>query len=69
MRLKLVTSVVVAICCVGLAGVGADDSGPVFLRWLVPGNPGDDAIRIYWDASQRGELDARSHSTSRTQTR
>jgi hypothetical protein len=58
MRLKLVTSVVVAICCVGLAGVGADDSGPVFLRWLVPGNPGDDAIRIYWDASQRGELDA-----------
>lgn len=58
MRLKLVASTIVAIWCVGLAGIRADDSGPVFLRWLVPGSPGDDAIRIYWQESQQGLLDA-----------
>ena len=58
MRLKLVASMIVAIWCAGPAGIRADDSGPVFLRWLVPGNPGDDAIRIYWQESQQGLLDA-----------
>jgi hypothetical protein len=29
---------------------------PVFVRWLVPGNPADETIREYWERSQRGEL-------------
>jgi hypothetical protein len=29
---------------------------PVYVRWLVPGDPGDETIREYWERSQRGEL-------------
>lgn len=29
---------------------------PVFVRWLVPGDPGDETIREYWERSRRGEL-------------
>ena len=29
---------------------------PVFVRWLVAGDPGDETIREYWERSQRGEL-------------
>jgi len=29
---------------------------PVFLQWLVPGDPGDETIREYWERATRGEL-------------
>jgi tetratricopeptide (TPR) repeat protein len=50
--------------CVGVAlGVAAAEPGddgkdPVFVRWLVPGDPGDETIRDYWERAERGELSA-----------
>ena len=29
---------------------------PVYVHWLVPGDPGDETIREYWERSRRGEL-------------
>ena len=29
---------------------------PMFVRWLVAGDPGDETIRAYWEAETRGEL-------------
>ena len=29
---------------------------PVYVRWLVPGDPGDETIREYWERYQSGEL-------------
>jgi hypothetical protein len=29
---------------------------PVFVRWLVPGDAGDETIREYWERSRQGEL-------------
>lgn len=34
----------------------AEAKPPVFVRWLVPGDPGDETIRDYWERSERGEL-------------
>jgi len=36
-------------------GKGLPDD-PVFLQWLVPGDPGDETIREYWERATRGEL-------------
>ena len=54
---------IIAGCWLGLAldAAAADpESGepkpPVYVRWLVPGDPGDETIREYWERSQRGEL-------------
>jgi hypothetical protein len=54
---------IIAGCWLGLAfdAAAADpESGepkpPVYVRWLVPGDPGDETIRDYWERSQRGEL-------------
>jgi len=54
---------IIAGCWLGLAFdavAGDPESGeakpPVFVRWLVPGDPGDETIREYWERSQRGEL-------------
>ena len=34
--------------------VGAGD--PMFIRWLRPGDPGDETIRVYWERLQADEL-------------
>jgi len=31
---------------------------PIFVRWLVADDPGDETIRNYWERAERGELDA-----------
>ncbi len=31
---------------------------PVFVQWLVPGDPNDETIREYWSRAKRDELDA-----------
>jgi len=35
---------------------GGDE--PMFVRWLVADDPGDETIRDYWERAERGELDA-----------
>jgi tetratricopeptide (TPR) repeat protein len=37
-------------------GVNADE--PMFVRWLVVDDPGDETIRVYWEQAERGELAA-----------
>lgn len=34
------------------------DKDPVFVSWLVPGDPGDETIRVYWERAKQGELSA-----------
>lgn len=57
-------AVVIVVACVGVALAAAaaepDDDGkdPVFVRWLVPGDPGDETIRDYWERAESGELSA-----------
>jgi hypothetical protein len=36
--------------------VAAND--PIFVKWLVVDNPGDETIRAYWQQAEAGELDA-----------
>ena len=36
--------------------VAAND--PIFVKWLVMDDPGDETIRIYWQRAEAGELDA-----------
>jgi len=38
-----------------MAVEAADD--PVFVKWLVAGDPGDETIRVYWEGAKAGELD------------
>ena len=60
MRAKIgVLCVVVGI--VGLCSavmVWADE--PIFVRWLVADDPGDETIRNYWERAERDELGARA---------
>ncbi|MCG6962245.1 MAG: tetratricopeptide repeat protein, partial [Acidobacteria bacterium] len=39
--------------------VGAAKGEPIFLRWLNPADPGDQAIRIYWERAQSGHVTAK----------
>ncbi len=46
---------------IGVAGESNDGvkglpDDPVFLQWLIPGDPGDETIREYWERATRGEL-------------
>jgi hypothetical protein len=47
----------VAIFIVSVASVAVADE-PMFVRWLVVDDPGDETIRDYWDRAERGELEA-----------
>lgn len=56
---------VAAICAVVIGagigiGAGASKDEPVFVRWLVVDDPGDETILDYWERAERGELDALS---------
>ena len=56
---------VAAICAVVIGagigiGAGASNEEPVFVRWLVVDDPGDETILDYWGRAERGELDAPS---------
>jgi tetratricopeptide (TPR) repeat protein len=46
-----------AIVLVSAAGVAAADE-PMFVRWLVMDDPGDETIRDYWQRAEAEELDA-----------
>jgi tetratricopeptide (TPR) repeat protein len=48
----------VVTCVAAIASLQAAEREPIFVRWLVEGNPRDDAIRVYWERSNAGELDA-----------
>ena len=61
------TAGVVAILAGGLLGAAFEaaagdpartDKDPVFVRWLVPGDPGDEAIREYWELARQDQLSA-----------
>lgn len=39
--------------------VGAAKGEPIFVRWLNPADPGDQAIRVYWERAQTGHASAR----------
>lgn len=39
----------------GAVLAGADE--PMFVRWLVADDPGDETIRDYWERAERGELE------------
>ena len=49
-----ITIFVVGVCAVLV--VNADE--PMFVRWLVMDDPGDETIRVYWEQAERGELAA-----------
>lgn len=58
MRSKILLLFVV-IGFLGLsAAVLADADEPMFVRWLVADDPGDETIRNYWERAERDELDA-----------
>jgi tetratricopeptide (TPR) repeat protein len=40
------------------AVVGAAKGEPIFLRWLNPADPGDQAIRVYWERAEAGRASA-----------
>jgi tetratricopeptide (TPR) repeat protein len=46
-----------AVVVVSAAVVAVADE-PMFVRWLVIDDPGDETIRDYWQRAERGELDA-----------
>jgi tetratricopeptide (TPR) repeat protein len=48
--------VVVAIVVLSAVAAAADE--PMFVRWLVMDDPGDETIRDYWERAERDELDA-----------
>jgi len=48
--------VVVAIVSFSVGSAAADE--PMFVRWLVMDDPGDETIRDYWERAESGELDA-----------
>ncbi len=48
--------VVLLIGAVGTPTAAGDD--PIFVRWLVPDDPGDETIREYWERAENSELAA-----------
>jgi hypothetical protein len=47
------------IVVLGLGLVLVANSGePMFVRWLVADDPGDETIRVYWEQAELGELSA-----------
>jgi len=54
-RIGSLCGVVVAIVLFSVFFAGADE--PMFVRWLVMDDPGDQTIRDYWERSEREELD------------
>ncbi|MFV2072186.1 MAG: tetratricopeptide repeat protein [Thermoanaerobaculales bacterium] len=55
MRSKLILAVVIF----GLvAALVAQADEPIFVRWLVADDPGDETIRMFWERSEREELEA-----------
>jgi hypothetical protein len=66
MRSGIACTLVVFGCLVvwPVSDVRADDvetdlsKEPMFVRWLVAGNPGDETIRVYWERAKRDELSA-----------
>lgn len=62
---KWMRTAVGAFCAIVIAvgvgvGTGAQADEPVFVRWLVMDDPGDETIMDYWERAERGELDAPS---------
>jgi hypothetical protein len=50
--------VLVGVAAIGLSvAVTAVADEPMFVRWLVAGDPGDETIRNYWERAERDELD------------
>jgi hypothetical protein len=48
----------VSVAAIGiLAAVTVVADEPMFVRWLLAGDPGDETIRDYWERAERDELD------------
>lgn len=56
MKTSLVVSVCIVMAVTFLAVAG--DDGPVFLQWLMPTSPSDQAIREYWEKADADQASA-----------
>jgi hypothetical protein len=55
--MMILAGVLLAVAFEAAAADPADGSkDPVFVRWLVPGDPGDETIREYWERAKQDEL-------------
>ena len=55
---EFVVGVLAAVVFGVSASLVASAGEPMFVRWLVADDPGDEAIREYWERAERDELDA-----------
>ena len=56
MKLPLKATVVVIALALPFLVAAKGDDQPIFVKWLVPGDPVDETIRIYWEHAAAGEL-------------
>ncbi|HSL17565.1 MAG TPA: tetratricopeptide repeat protein [Methylomirabilota bacterium] len=56
MKLPLKATVVVIALALPFLVAAKGDDQPIFVKWLVPGDPVDETIRIYWEQAAAGEL-------------
>lgn len=52
--IRILGAAAAVVLTVGLLATAGE---PIFVNWLVDGDPGDEAIREYWERAQRGELE------------
>ena len=57
MRAKFCGLIFVVVATVLFSAAVAVTDEPMFVRWLVVDDPGDETIRNYWERAERGELD------------
>ncbi len=58
MQIRVCGRLFVVVAIVVLSAVAAAADEPMFVRWLVMDDPGDETIRDYWERAERDELDA-----------
>ena len=58
MRARIAVLCVIVIFVGQAFGAGANADEPVFVRWLLADDPGDQTINDYWGRAERGELSA-----------
>lgn len=57
MRAKFGSLLFVVVAIVVFSAAVAVTDEPMFVRWLVMDDPGDETIRDYWERAEREELD------------
>ncbi|MCW8985131.1 MAG: hypothetical protein OQK55_07290, partial [Thermoanaerobaculales bacterium] len=57
MRAKIGGLLFVIVAIIVFSAAVASTDEPMFVRWLVMDDPGDETIRNYWERAERDELD------------